>query len=255
MDRWTLLVALVLAAIAAVQGAQYVWRGKRSRWTVLWMLCCWVALMAVLGMRGEMRGSCPLGDTGEVLVFAAWSLLICYFVVGPAFHLSLLGVFTAPLIVFFIGMALLPGMLESNPAHADDVDGWREAHAAFSVLAYGALGLAAVASVMFLMLNKLLKGGELTPGLFRHLPPICDLSAVVRRLLWLGFGVLTLGVVSGVVMESSGNAVSHLIAAAGQWIAYLLLLIWMSWRGMPPKRLAVVSVVLFVLSLLIFALL
>ena len=113
------------------------------------------------GMRGEMRGSCPLGDMGELLVFTAWSISMCYMVVGSVFRLSLLGVFTAPLVCFLISVALIPGMLETNPPHADHVDGWRESHAAFSVMAYGALGLAAVSAVMFLVLDRQLKGGSL----------------------------------------------------------------------------------------------
>lgn len=255
MDRWILFLAVILAAVAAVQGASYLQRGKRSRWTVLWMLLSFMAQLVVLGMRGEMRGSCPLGDMGELLVFTAWSISMCYMVVGSVFRLSLLGVFTAPLVCFLISVALIPGMLETNPSHADHVDGWREAHAAFSVMAYGALGLAAVSAVMFLVLDRQLKGGEFTRGLFRNLPPVRELSLVVKRLLWLGFFVLTLGVVSGLVMESSEGAGKHLIAAAGQWLAYVTLLVVTWWRGMPPKRFAIAAVVLFLLSLLIFPLL
>ena len=100
--RWTLLTAIVLAAVAAVQGARYLSRGERSRWTVLWMLGSFVCQFIVLGVRGELRGSCPLGDTGEMLVFASWAITMCYLAVGSVFRLSLLGVFTAPLICFLM---------------------------------------------------------------------------------------------------------------------------------------------------------
>ena len=256
MERWILFLAVILAAVAAVQGARYLSRGKRSSWTVLWMLGVFVCQFAVLGIRGEMRGSCPLGDTGEMLIFSSWAITICYLAIGPVFRLSLLGLFTAPLVGFLLLLALIPGMLELAPPHADRIDTWRESHAAFSVLAYGALGLAAVAAVMFLVLDRQLKGGQFTKGLFRNLPPVRDLGLVVRRLLWLGLFLLTLGVISGVVMKSSGDtAAKHLLAAAGQWLAYLFLLIISWWRGVPPKRFAVVTVVLFFGSLLIFALL
>lgn len=256
MERWILFLAVILAAVAAVQGAGYLSRGKRSSWTVLWMLGVFVCQLVVLGIRGELRGSCPLGDTGEMLVFSSWAITICYLAVGSVFRLSLLGLFASPLVGFLLLLALIPGMLEVDPAHADRVDGWRESHAAFSVLAYGALGLAAVAAVMFLVLDRQLKGGEFTRGLFRNLPPVRDLGMVVRRLLWLGLFLLTLGVVSGLVMRSSGGtAGKHLLAAAGQWMAYLLLLVISWWRGIPPKRFAVVTVVLFFGSLFIFALL
>jgi ABC-type transport system involved in cytochrome c biogenesis permease subunit len=255
MDRWILILALILAAVAAVQGAGYVHRGIRSRWTVLWMLFSFLTQLVVLGMRSELRGSCPLGDTGEILLFSAWSLTLFYMAVGSVYRLSLLGVFTAPLVCFLLLLALMPGMLEVDPPHAKVVDGWREGHAAFSVLAYGSLGLASVAGVMFLVLNRQLKGARMGAGLFRNLPPARELSAVVKRLLILGFGLLTIGLICGVVMEKADGLGKHLIVALGQWFGYGILVLIEWRRGMPARKLALAAVALFVFSLMIFPLL
>lgn len=255
MDKWTLLIATLLAAAAAVQGASYVRRGVRSPWTMAWILLSFIAQMVLLGMRGEMRGACPLGDTGEVLIFAAWALTICYLLEGSVYRLSLLGVFTSPLVAFLLGLALIPGMLDDDPVHIDHADAWGESHAALSVLAYGALGLAAVTGVMFLLLNQRLKDGELNNVLFKNLPPVRDLSRVVTRLLVLGFTILTLGLICGLVMEKSGDVTKHLVVAICQWVAYAVLLIVEWRRGMPPRRMALAAVILFVLSLSIFPLL
>lgn len=255
MDKWMLLIATLLAAAAAVQGANYVRRGIRSRWTMAWMLLCFIAQMFLLGMRGEMRGACPLGDLGEILIFSAWSLTMFYLLEGSVYRLSLLGVFTAPLVSVMLGAALIPGMLDTNPVHIDHADAWGEAHAAFSVLAYGALGLAAVTGVMFLLLNRRLKNGALNNALFKNLPPVRDLSRVVNRLLVLGFAILTLGLICGLVMEKSGDVTKHLAVALCQWVAYAMLLTIEWRRGMPPRKLALAAVILFVLSLLIFPLL
>lgn len=254
VDRWMLIIAVILAAIAAVQGARYVHRGSRSRWTVLWMLFCFIAQLTVLSIRGEMRASCPLGDTGEVLIFSAWSLTMFYMAVGSVYRLSLLGVFTAPLVCFLLSLALMPGLLEVDPERKTVVDGWRESHAAFSVLAYGALGLAAVAGVMFIVLNRQLKEAHMDTGLFANLPPARELSKVVKRLLLLGFGLLTLGLVCGLVMEKTGAANKHLYVALGQWAAYAALVVLEWRRGMPPRKLAMAAVLLFALSLMIFPL-
>jgi ABC-type uncharacterized transport system permease subunit len=253
MDKWILMIALLLAVIAAVQGARCVHRGVRSRWTVVWLVLSFGAQLAVLSMRSQMRGNCPLGDTGEIFLFSAWSLTMCYLAVGSVYRLSLLGVFTAPLVSFLIGLALVPGMMEVDPVHAQSTDVWRSLHAAFSILAYGALGLSAVASVMFLVLNQQLKEAHLATGLFRKLPPAKDMIFVVRRLLVLGFAVLTLGVICGVMMKTrTEGAVRHLIVAVGLWLSYGVLLVVTWWRGLPPRKLALASVVLFVMSLLIF---
>ncbi|MBT8043956.1 MAG: cytochrome c biogenesis protein [Verrucomicrobiae bacterium] len=255
MDMWVLLIALILAAVAALQGGLYVHRGIRSKWTVIWMMLSFAVQLSFLGMRSEMRGSCPLGDSGEILIFSAWSLTLFYMAVGSVYRLSLLGVFTAPLVCFLLALALIPGMLEVNPEHAEVVDGWREGHAAFSVLAYGALGLAAVSGVMFMVLNRQLKGAQTGTGLFRNLPPARELSAIVKRLLILGFLLLTMGVLCGAVMDKSEGLGRHLFVALAVWIAYgvLILVDWK--RGMPPRKLAILAVALFLFSLMIFPLL
>lgn len=255
MDKWILLTATLLAAAAAVQGAGYVRRGARSPWTMVWMLLAFMAQFTVLGMRGEMRGACPLGDSGEILIFSAWSLTLFYLIEGSVYRLSLLGVFTAPLVSFLLALALLPGLLDPAPEQLENVDVWREAHGAFSVLAYGSLGLAAVASVMFLLLNQRLKDGEVDNVLFKNLPPVRELIRVVTRLLALGFVILTLGLVCGLVMDKSGGTGRHLVAASCLWVAYAAVLA-VDWRrGMPPRKLALFAVILFALSLLIFPLL
>jgi ABC-type uncharacterized transport system permease subunit len=253
MDKWIIFAAMMLAVIAAVHGARCVHQGIRSRWTAVWLLFSFFVQLAVLSMRSQMRGSCPLVDTGEMFVFSAWSLTMCYLAVGSVYRVSLLGVFTAPLVSFLLGLALIPGMMDVDPEHAKHTDVWRAFHAAFSVLAYGALGLSSVAAVMFLVLNQQLKDAHLTTGLFRKLPPAKDLIFVVRRLLVLGFAVLTLGVICGVMMQKAENGpTSHLLMAVGLWLAYGALLVVTWWRGLPPKKLALASVVLFVFSLLMF---
>ena len=255
MDRWILILAVILAAVAAVQGAGYVHRGIRSRWTVLWMLFSLMAQLSVLGIRSEARGMCPLGDTGEILVFSAWSLTMFYMAVGSVYRLSLLGVFTAPLVCFLLSLALVPGMLVEMPPHTGVVDGWREGHAALSVLAYGALGLAAVGGVMFIVLNRQLKDARMSTGLFRNLPPARDLSAVVNRLLIFGFTLLTMGLICGLVMKKPDGFGKHLVVALCQWFGYGIL-VAVEWRrGMPPRKLAIGAIALFVLSLMIFPLL
>jgi hypothetical protein len=69
MDKWIIFAAMMLAVIAAVHGARCVHQGIRSRWTVVWRLFSFFVQLAVLSMRSQMRGSCPLGDTGEMFVF------------------------------------------------------------------------------------------------------------------------------------------------------------------------------------------
>ena len=57
-------------------------------------------------------------------------------------------------------------------------------------------------------------------------------------------------------MKSEGaEAGRHLMMAAGLWLAYAALLVVTWWRGIPPRKLALATIGLFVLSLLIFTVL
>lgn len=253
MDRWFLIASTLLAAIGGIWGMLSVHRGKRSHWTVVWMAAAFLCQLGFLWERGQMRAACPLADRGEILAFLAWSLTLFYLLVGPAYRISLLGVFTAPVVVVFQGIALIPGVLMANPPELVGGNPWHETHSAMSVLAYGALALAAVAGVMFLILDKQLKEHHLRSGLFKNLPPVRELLVSLERLLWLGSVLLTVGVVAGFMMPHSEAAWAHLFAAVAVWLGYAVLLGVKQVRGLTGRRLSLAAVVLFVLSLAVFA--
>jgi ABC-type uncharacterized transport system permease subunit len=251
-------VATVLAAIAGGCGLQALRRGRRSRAVVIWLAAALLFQFGFLSVRGELRGACPLGDPGEVLAFLAWSLVLFYLMIGSAYRWSPMGIFTAPLVVVIQGVALLPGMLEAEPARLEGGSAWSEAHAAISVLSYGALALAAVIGVMFLVLDRQLKEHHLQSGWFRVLPPVRTLLVAMVRLLRVGVLLLTVGIGCGVMAALSGiegpkGAPDRWRWCA--WAAYLAILLVQHFRGIGGRRLAILAVLMFVLSLSVFALL
>jgi ABC-type uncharacterized transport system permease subunit len=251
MDLTYLIISTLLALAAAVWGMVSVYRGTHTRGTLVLMAAAFVAQLVFLELRGQMRGACPLRDRGEILVFLAWSLTLFYLVVGRPYRLSLVGLFTAPVVVVFQGLALWPGVMSAFPERCVGVDAWREAHAAVSVLAYGAFALAAVTGVMFLVLDRQLKEHHLQSGLFRNLPPVRELLAAVSRLLWVGYGLLTMGIVCGWMMPHRGGW-SHMIAAVAVWVLYGVLLGWKQKYGLTGRRLSLLALLLFLLSLGVF---
>ncbi|GAA5477983.1 cytochrome c biogenesis protein CcsA [Haloferula helveola] len=253
VDLAFLIAATLLAAVGGALGMRSLHHGRRSKATVFWMIAVFVAQLGFLSIRGQARGACPLVGIGEILVFLAWSLTLIYLLVGPTYRLSLLGVFSAPVIVLFQGVALIPGVLDPDPTKVATTDAWRETHSAMSVLGYGALALAAVSSVMFLVLDRQLKDHHLASGLFRNLPPVRELLVSGRRLLWLGWGMLTIGVAAGFLMERDGGG-AHLVAAVAVWVAYAALVGVAQFRGLTGRKFSVLCVVLFVASLSVFAL-
>ena len=250
MEKWLLAGATVLAVLGGGLGIRAVQHGRHSPWTLVCMACAFVLQLGFLGIRGRQHGSCPLNDFGEILAFLAWSLVLFYLLIGPVYRLSLLGLFTAPVVAVFQLIALFPGVLQEVTESVGVLDPWREAHAAFSILSYGSFALATVSGLMFLVLNRQLKGHQFGTGLFRGLPPVRSLSACVVRLTGFGVLILSVGILSGFLMEADGGG-AHFVAAMGTWAAYLVLLGWYFWRGIAPKHMALAVMTVFILSLLV----
>ncbi len=252
MDRWFLIAATALAAIGGGCGLVAVHRGQRSRWTMVWMLAVLACQFGFLSLRGQVRGSCPLHNPGEILAYLAWAVTLFYFLVGPAHRLSLLGVFSAPLVVVLQLGALGFLAVEAPPRRIPETSAFHALHSSTAVLAYGALGLAAISGVMFLVLNHQLKEQVLRSGLFRNMPPAHSLLVSLERMLWVGTGLLTVGVLAGLFMGPTEHSPSHFFAAIAVWTAYVALLVIKSLRGMTGRRLALAAVGFFLLSLLLF---
>jgi len=105
---------------------------------------------------------------------------------------------------------------------------------------------------MFLVLNHQLKEQVLRSGLFRNMPPAHLLLVSMERLLWLGTGLLTVGVIAGFLMPPAEDARPHFVAAMAVWVAYLVLVVVKAVRGMTGRKLALAAVGIFLLSLLVF---
>ncbi len=252
-ERWLLALATAFAAFAAFNAWRSVTTGHRSQMTLPLLVITFIIQLMALGLRGEMRGACPLSDVGEILTFLSWSLVLFYLVVGPTYRLSLLGLFTAPVVIILQLIALIPGMMSLQPIHVGETESWRETHAALSVLSFGSLTLAAISGSMFLILDRLLKQKKFTSGLFKNLPSVHNLIDSTKRLLFVGLVILTIGIIAG-FLSPNFNVNSHLIVASIVWIAYLILVAITSFRGLPPHKLAFSSVILFAISLLAFGL-
>lgn len=200
-----------------------------------------------LYVRGEAVGKCPLTSLFEVLVFLCWSMVLFYLVIGPAYRLSLLGAFTAPLVCIMQIAALL---LPAAPVRAASgpVSSWLELHAALSVMAYGAFALAWVAGLMYLVQERQLKSHHIQ-SIFYHLPPIHDLAVANRRLILAGFALFTVGVLCGVAQGYAHIQLLHVITLA-VWLLYGAILAAVLWHRISPRKVALLSVSAFSVMLL-----
>ena len=244
MDRYLLIVSTVcfLAAIAhtVLEIRNRVF--QPMRFTFLAVGLGFIFQTAFLSVRGHALGRCPITNLFEVIIFVAWSAALFYLVVGPAYRLSLMGAFTAPLVVVLQLIALLAPIDHPHRARLP-VNSWLEFHASMSLVAYGAFALACIAGVMYLVQERQLKTHHLH-SLFYHLPPLTDLFSAIVRLLWWGFVLYTLGLISGFFV---GEPLpwTQIVCATGVWILYALILQGRYLRWFAPKRVAALCIIGF----------
>lgn len=248
MDRW-LLVLSTVCFLAAILRTAIAFRARvfrRSRSTFAIVAIGFGLQTAFLAMRGHAEGRCPITNLFEVFIFLAWSVSLIYMLIGPAYRLSLMGAFTAPLVSLLQGFALLMpfdngGVSRSHP------NAWLEFHASISMVAYGGFALAGIAGVMYLVQERQLKTHELH-SIFYHLPALPNLFSAMTRLLWFGFALYTVGLISG-FLTGEPLPRTKIVLAIVIWILYGGILQSRYLRRVAPRRIAAFSVGAFAIAL------
>ncbi len=191
---------------------------------------------------GQIRGRCPITNVFDVLIFVSWAMVLFYLILGPPFRVSLFGAFTAPLVFVFQVVALLlpEAMKASEKALPGSIDPWLEAHAAISLLAYGAFATAFVAGVMYLVQDWQLKKHRLQT-LFYNLPPIQLLGKSIFRLVGIGILLLTVGIGAAFFMEQRPSGL-HLWMTLAVWAVYAAIFLSQVLRGGGSRRMAMNAV-------------
>lgn len=207
---------------------------------------------AGLYVRGMATGGCPLGNQFEIVQFVAWSAMVLYFIVGPAFRVSLLGLFTAGYAagLAFISLAIPQWDAVRNARIFPSP--WIEFHAALAVFSYGVFGLLALTSLMHLLQNWALKNKR-HDGLFWFLPSVVQLDQINWRMLLAGVGLLTISLSVGatyfVQKPASVNWVKLSVTIA-VWVVYSTALV-LRWRGrLYAARFSWTCVILFFLAMM-----
>lgn len=211
-------------------------------------------LMQTLGLnlRGAEIRACPLGNTFEVAQFIAWSLVLLFFIIGPAFKLRLLGFFTAGLATVLAGGSFAvsgwdgpypPGIFGGNP--------WIELHAALAIFSYGVFAILALVSAMFLIQRHGLKTKQFK-GLYQYLPSVQQLDLVAKRLLITGVAVLSAALIFGAVFWINNHElvpVFKLTTTCIIWAGYLTVVVLRMRKRLVTRRHAIASILLFLMAM------
>ncbi len=243
-------IIILLATIGSVIHWNLATNNKRSLVSLVIVIGVFVLSTYQIYQRGQIAQQCPINTVQELLSFISWAILLFYLVIGRVYRVSFLGLLTLPAVVLFEVLGLLPSLQLAFPSADRAVNPILEWHVFLLLLAYGALGQAALAGVLFLQLHRVLKKSNFSNRLFSQMPPIGRLSEAIKRLLWLGFGLLTIGIILGFKLDYAADSFKFYLAC-GTWVSYLILIIVDKVRGFPLKLMSIWVLALYILNLIL----
>ncbi len=147
--------------------------------------------------RYLVAGYTPITSQHEAVVFFAWSVTWAYLSFHWRYSVKNFGTFVSilVLIMLIIAASVSRAFLPLPPALQSM---WLPVHAGVSVLAYGFLALAFCGAIMYLLQERELKSKKFG-FFFSRLPSLESLDQLGNHCLTVGFGFLTLGIVTGSV--------------------------------------------------------
>lgn len=218
----------------------------------------------VIGMQTVEVGHVPFAGTTQAISTFVWLLALAYLYTETSTEERGMGVFVLPIIVV---LQLLPAIqepgVEPRSALFESPLFW--AHVSSLLFAYASFGLAAVIGVTYLLQFKEIKAKHL--GYFyTRLPSLQSLDVMNSRATFIGWALLTVGMLVGVLWtvqaQASGSmdtrvqamhvADPKIFVALITWMIYTFQLIArraIGWRG---RRSAYLSAVGFATVLLNF---
>ncbi|RJQ18654.1 MAG: c-type cytochrome biogenesis protein CcsB [Nitrospiraceae bacterium] len=249
-------LALTFYFIATVSGLIEIFRGKKGESKVALYLAItgFVFHTANIAVRYIESGHIPVTTMHEAASFFSWSVLVLFFFHEFRYKLGLLSSFIMPIVfLLMFSSAIFPREVKAlGPALRSY---WFGIHVVLAFLGDAAFAMAGGIGVMYLLQERNVKSKHLG-GLFRKLPSLQTLDEINYHLITLGFPLLTLAMITGVIWANAAwgtywrwdpKEVWSLIT----WLIYALVLhlrLSAGWRG---RKAAILSIAGF--AVIIFA--
>jgi ABC-type uncharacterized transport system permease subunit len=232
------LAGYVIAAIHAVL-AFVNKRRAAERITFYTLLFGFTAHTGSIIFDWARDGHYPLFSTTEALSFLAWTLVVAHGLVTFRYPLRALGAFLLPVVTLLV---LASQLVSANPGKdpnsvTDGSGSWLfPVHVTLLLFGYASFFVAFSASVMYLWQERELRLKKFS-AVFHRLPSLTTVDDVASTAASIGFTLLTLGIVTGVIWSRARsvrmfhNDPTEFFALL-TWVVYLALLHYrVQWRG------------------------
>ncbi len=211
---------------------------------------------SVMLIRGFRSGHVPLTNLYESFIFFSWSIILVTLCISVTKRISLISIGTIPLALVLMFIALFK-ITDIEPMAPILQTYWLIIHAGFSFLSYTAYAIAFIAGILYLFQEreiKLKKFGVMT----RFLPPLESLDHLNYTSIFLGFILLTIGIITGALWSKQSHQVywrgtPKELLALFTWVLYAILLqirLTSRWRG---RKVSYLSILCFGFVILTWA--
>jgi ABC-type uncharacterized transport system permease subunit len=207
-----------------------------------------VAQFADLQLVARTQGSVPYRTLGGSMALFGWMIGFAYLILVFRHRERAIGPFLIPFVLLFSVLGvLLPSHAPAGPATRGSLFAF---HVTLAILANAAFTLSFVLSLLYLIQNRQIRRGK-TGVLFSRLPALEVIGRMNRTSVTIGLLSLSVSVVLGIVWAH--RVWKDLADAKIVWALLTLsvygLLLWKERRGWEGPRVALLSIVGFVLVL------
>jgi len=240
------VLGIVLATVGTVQHSRLANRTASAVFLVTWVLHA-VAILLV-GIEAERI---PLTNMFEYLLVFGWALSGLYLYIVFRHRFRIAGLVLPPLAALAI-----VGALAVSQSEVKDVSGPGVGflfHTSISTLGMAFLGVAFGMALLYLAQDHALKSRS-TPGMLQRLPALEECDQVGFQALIVGFVMLTVGIGTGIVMNTDLH--SKLLSGGAKqifpllaWGVFLIVLFSRTWLGYRGRKSAYLTIAGFLLGL------
>jgi ABC-type uncharacterized transport system permease subunit len=213
----------------------------------------WVAHLAAVVRASIEAGGIPLSSMGEYLLMLGWIVMTLHLYVWFRHRVYVAGLVLPPIAALSAIGAMQS--LSDDPARGASGQGpWFLFHTTVATLGMAILSLAFAMSVIYLIQDRALKSKK-TLRLIERLPSLEKADHVGHQALIVGFILLTLGIGTGVIINSNYHAqlwvpgpkqIFPLLA----WIVFAVILASRTALGFRGRKSAYLTIAGFALGLL-----
>jgi len=196
------------------------------------------AFLLARDMLGETGFNLNLGTA---LSLIAWLTVVIYWVESHWVRVGALQNLVLPIAAICV---TLPYFMNAQHVLSYAGMSWFKAHLVISMVGYGLLTVAAFHALLLWVLERGLRHKGRLPALLNDLPPLMALERLTFRILFVGFVLLTLTLLSGLFFSEAlfGKPFKfshHMVFGFIAWLIFSLLLLgrhFWGWRGQSAVR-------------------